>query len=298
MNGCELCPRRCSANRARQTGFCGMGDAIRAARAAKHLWEEPCISGTSGSGTVFFSGCTLGCVFCQNLRISREGFGMEITPRRLAEIFAELEQSGVHNLNLVTPTHFTPQILQALALAKPRIPVIMNSGGYERVETLKLWEGHIDIYLPDLKYFSPALSQKYSAAGDYFDFACQAILEMHRQQPELVWNGDLLQKGLIVRHLVLPGCMRDSMKLLDWLHENLPAESFLLSLMSQFTPTPACKAFPELNRRITTYEYEKVADHARALGLQGFGQERRSAREEYTPPFDLEGILPKTADKH
>lgn len=298
MNGCELCPRRCGVDRARQTGFCGMGDTIRAARAAKHLWEEPCISGTTGSGTVFFSGCTLGCVFCQNLRISREGFGMKITPQRLAEIFTELEQSGVHNLNLVTPTHFTPQILQALALAKPCIPVIMNSGGYERVETLRQWEGAIDIYLPDLKYFSPAISQKYSAAGDYFDFASQAILEMHRQQPELIWNGDLLQKGLIVRHLVLPGCMRDSMKLLDWLHENLPAESFLLSLMSQFTPTPACKAVPELNRRITTYEYEKVADHARALGLQGFGQERRSAREEYTPTFDLEGILPKTADQH
>ena len=163
----------------------------------------------------------------------------------------------------------------------------------QRVETLRLWEGSVDIYLPDLKYFSPALSQKYSGAADYFEAASRAILEMHRQQPRLVYSGGLLSRGLIVRHLVLPGCMRDSLRLMDWLHDNLPADSFLLSLMSQYTPTPACRAFPKLDRRITTYEYESVAERARTLGLQGFGQERRSAREEYTPPFDLEGVLPR-----
>lgn len=296
LNGCTLCPRACGVDRVRQRGFCGMGMELRAARAAEHLWEEPCISGTRGSGTVFFSGCTLGCVFCQNHTISHGGFGAEISPRRLAEIFQELERSGVHNLNLVTPTHFTPQILQALELAKPGIPVVMNTGGYERVETLKLWEGHISIYLPDLKYYSAALSQKYSAAGDYFAFASEAILEMHRQQPQLVWDGPLLRRGLVIRHLVLPGCMRDSLKLMDWLSHALPAESFLLSLMSQYTPTPTCQAFPEINRRITTYEYEKVAERARELGFQGFGQERRSAREEYTPSFRLEGIVPESSN--
>ena len=192
--------------------------------------------------------------------------------------------------NCATPTHFTPQILQALDLAKPSVPVVMNCGGYERVETLKRWEGKIDVYLPDLKYFSPELSAKYSAAPDYFVVASKAILEMHRQQPQLVWEGDLLKKGLIVRHLVLPGCWKDSLALLDFLDKNLPKDSFLLSLMSQYTPTAACAAYPEINRRVTTYEYRKVADRAAELGFSGFVQDRRSAKEEYTPPFDLEGV--------
>ena len=293
MEPCTLCPRMCGADRSQSTGYCGQSWDIRAARAAKHLWEEPCISGTQGSGTVFFSGCTLGCIFCQNREISAGGFGKVITPQRLADIFRELEGQGVHNLNLVTPTHFTPGILQALDLAKPTIPVVLNCGGYERVETLRRWEGYVQIYLPDLKYCGSALGARYSAAGDYFSAASRAILEMHRQQPELVWEGDLLKRGLIVRHLVLPGQWRDSVKLLDFLAESLPRESFLLSLMSQYTPTPACKAFPEIDRRLTTYEYNKVAEHALELGLRGYGQDRRSAREEYTPPFDLEGIDPR-----
>ena len=183
--------------------------------------------------------------------------------------------------------------MQALDLAKPTIPVVLNCGGYERVETLRRWERYVQIYLPDLKYCGSALGARYSAAGDYFSAASRAILEMHRQQPELVWEGDLLKRGLIVRHLVLPGQWRDSVKLLDFLTESLPRESFLLSLMSQYTPTPACKAFPEIDRRLTTYEYNKVAEHALELGLRGYGQDRRSAREEYTPPFDLEGIEPR-----
>ena len=290
MDGCILCPRQCGVDRAERVGYCGSGSLPKVARAAKHHWEEPCISGTEGSGTVFFSGCTLGCVFCQNREISRGGTGREVTIEHLADIFKRLEGQGVHNLNLVTPTHFTPQILQALELAKPTVPVVMNCGGYERVETLRQWEGKVQVYLPDLKYFSPELSAKYSAAPDYFAVASKAIMEMHRQQPQLVWEGDLLKSGLIIRHLVLPGCMKDSLKVLDFLDKNLPKDSFLLSLMSQYTPTENCKQFPEINRRVTTYEYRKVADRAAELGFSGFAQDRRSAKEEYTPPFNLEGV--------
>lgn len=290
MDGCILCPRQCGVDRTERVGYCGSGSLPKVARAAKHHWEEPCISGTEGSGTVFFSGCTLGCVFCQNREISRGGTGREVTVEHLADIFKRLEGQGVHNLNLVTPTHFTPQILQALELAKPTVPVVMNCGGYERVETLRQWEGKVQVYLPDLKYFSPGLSAKYSAAPDYFAVASKAIMEMHRQQPQLVWEGDLLKSGLIIRHLVLPGCMKDSLKVLDFLDKNLPKDSFLLSLMSQYTPTENCKQFPEINRRVTTYEYRKVADRAAELGFFGFAQDRRSAKEEYTPPFNLEGV--------
>lgn len=290
MKGCILCPRQCGVDRNERKGYCGSGVLPKVARAAKHHWEEPCISGNEGSGTVFFSGCTLGCVFCQNREISRGGVGKEVTVEHLADIFKRLEGQGVHNLNLVTPTHFTPQILQALELVKPAVPVVMNCGGYERVETLRQWEGKVQVYLPDLKYFSPELSAKYSAAPDYFAVASKAILEMHRQQPHLVWEGDLLKRGLVVRHLVLPGCMKDSLAVLDFLDKNLPKDSFLLSLMSQYTPTTACKAHPEIDRRVTTYEYRKVADRAAELGFSGFAQDRRSAKEEYTPPFNLEGV--------
>ena len=290
MDGCILCPRQCGVDRTERVGYCGSGSLPKVARAAKHHWEEPCISGTEGSGTVFFSGCTLGCVFCQNREISRGGTGREVTVEHLADIFKRLEGQGVHNLNLVTPTHFTPQILQALELSKPAVPVVMNCGGYERVETLRQWEGKVQVYLPDLKYFSPELSARYSAAPDYFAVASKAIMEMHRQQPQLVWEGDLLKSGLIIRHLVLPGCMKDSLQILDFLDKHLPKDSFLLSLMSQYTPTENCKQFPEINRRVTTYEYRKVADRAAELGFSGFAQDRRSAKEEYTPPFNLEGV--------
>ena len=290
MDGCILCPRQCGVDRTERVGYCGSGSLPKVARAAKHHWEEPCISGTEGSGTVFFSGCTLGCVFCQNREISRGGTGREVTVEHLADIFKRLEGQGVHNLNLVTPTHFTPQNLQALELSKPTVPVLMNCGGYERVETLRQWEGKVQVYLPDLKYFSPELSAKYSAAPDYFAVASKAIMEMHRQQPQLVWEGDLLKSGLIIRHLVLPGCMKDSLQILDFLDKHLPKDSFLLSLMSQYTPTENCKQFPEINRRVTTYEYRKVADRAAELGFSGFAQDRRSAKEEYTPPFNLEGV--------
>lgn len=290
MNSCTLCPRQCGADRTKALGRCGGGQTIQAARAALHFWEEPCISGSRGSGTVFFSGCPLGCVYCQNWKISRGGVGKALMPEQLAAVFFRLEKQGAHNLNLVTPTHYTEGVLQALELAKPTIPVVLNTGGYERVETLSRWEGRIQIYLPDLKYYSSEFSQRYSNAADYFAVVSRAILEMHRQQPRLEWDGDLLRRGLVIRHLVLPGGLHDSLAVLDFLDQALPKDSFLLSLMSQFTPTPACAAFPEINRRVTTYEYQRVAGRAAELGFSGYGQDRRSAKEEYTPPFDLEGL--------
>lgn len=293
QTACGLCPRRCGVDRTRQTGTCGGGSQPKIARAALHFWEEPCISGSRGSGTVFFSGCTLGCVFCQNREISRGNFGTEVSPQRLAEIFLELQEQGAHNLNLVTPMHYTTDILTALSDIKSRlhIPVVVNCGGYELAETLRLWEGYADIYLPDLKYHAPALAQRYSGAADYFDVASAGILEMHRQQPKLEWGEDgLLRRGLILRHLVLPGAWRDSMELLDWAGDALPRDSVLLSLMRQFTPTPACGDYPELNRRITTFEYEKVAGKAREMGFSGYEQDAGSAKEAYTPHFDLTGV--------
>lgn len=291
--GCTLCPRRCGARRKKQPGRCGGGALPKVARAALHHWEEPCISGTRGSGAVFFSGCELGCVFCQNREISRGNAGKEVTEDRLAQIFLDLQKKGAHNLNLVTPLQYTPQILRALDRAKPvlQLPVVVNCGGYARVETLAQWQGAADIWLPDLKYHSSALSERYSGAEDYFIYAGKAILEMHRQRPSLVWgeNG-MLKQGLIVRHLILPGAWKDSLLLLDWLAEHLPRESFLLSIMRQYTPTEACMAYPEINRRLTTFEYQKVVDRAAELGFDGFIQEAGSAVHDYTPAFDLTGV--------
>lgn len=290
---CRLCPRRCGADRSQACGRCGAGAQAKVARAAKHLWEEPCISGTRGSGTVFFSGCELGCVFCQNRAISRGNFGMEVTEARLAEIFLELQGQQVHNINLVTPLQYTPQILAALDLAKPELslPVVVNCGGYARKETLERWQDYADIWLPDLKYHSAELSARYSGAADYFDYASKAIIEMHRQQPVVEWNADgTLRRGLIVRHLILPGAWKDSLRLLEWLDSALPKDGFLLSLMRQYTPTEACGEYPEINRRLTTFEYDKVVNRAAEIGFRGFTQEASSAKAEYTPDFDLTGV--------
>ncbi|MCI8512647.1 MAG: radical SAM protein [Lachnospiraceae bacterium] len=295
-NSCRLCPRACGINRHIQTGFCGAGDTIKLARAGLHMWEEPCLSGTNGSGAVFFSGCTLKCVFCQNHAPSHENFGREVSVARLAEIFLSLQAQGAHNINLVTASHYLPSVVRALDLAKPRlhIPIVYNCGGYERVEAIRALSGYIDIYLPDLKYYDSSLSLRYSKAADYFKAASGAILEMLAQTGGLCWDKktpSLLKKGVIIRHLVLPGAREDSMRLLSWIAEALPAGSFLLSLLSQYTPFYQSKDYPEINRRLTTYEYQKVVDHAVRLGLtDGYRQERSSAREEYTPPFDLSGI--------
>ena len=294
-NPCRLCPRECRTDRSKVTGFCGCGDKIKVARAAIHYWEEPCISGKNGSGTVFFSGCTLGCCYCQNQKISAEAYGKEITTLRLSEIFLELQEKGAHNINLVTATQFLPGVIEALGYVKNKlhIPVVYTCGGYEKAETIKALEGYADIYLPDIKYFSGGLSLRYSGAADYFTIACKAVKEMIAQTGDLVYDSDgILKKGVIIRHLVLPGCRKDSFEILRWISSNLPPEKYMLSLMSQYTPFPVrSKDYPELNRKVTSFEYDSVVSEALRLGIScGYIQERSSAKEEYTPPFDLEGV--------
>lgn len=293
-NPCNLCPRQCGANRDIEKGRCGCGEKIKAARAALHFWEEPCISGSRGSGTVFFSGCTLQCCYCQNHEISHGGFGREISEERLAEVFLDLQAQGAHNINLVSATPYIPWVCRALEIARPalHIPVVYNCGGYERTETIRALKGYVDIYLPDIKYFSAELSQRYSGAADYFEVASEAVREMVAQTGGLQYDSEgMLQKGVIVRHLVLPGARKDSIAILQWMAENLPRDKFLLSLMSQYTPTARTKEFPEINRRITSMEYDSVVAEAVRLGLTGgFMQQRSSASEAFIPPFDLEGI--------
>lgn len=298
---CTLCPRACGADRAAgQTGLCGAGDTLRAARAALHHWEEPCLSGApeapTGSGTVFFSGCALGCCYCQNYGISQEGQGRPLTEARLAEIFLELQTKGAKNINLVTATQWLPWVLPALDSARRRglrLPVVYNTGGYETVQTVQALAGYVDIWLTDFKYDSPALAAELSRAGNYPAVADRALRAMLRQTGAPVYDPEgYLRRGVIVRHLVLPGQAADSQAVLRRLaavrrQEKVP---FLLSLMSQFTPFYHA-ADHGLGRRITSYEYRKVVDAALALGLtDGYMQEKSSAREEYTPPFDGEGL--------
>ncbi|WP_313071422.1 radical SAM protein [Lacrimispora sp.] len=293
---CNLCPRNCNVDRNVVTGYCGCPNTIKAARAALHHWEEPCISGTKGSGTVFFTGCTLRCCFCQNHSISQEGLGKEVSINELSQIFLRLQDQGAHNINLVTATQYLPSILPALDQVKGKlsIPVVYNCGGYETLQTIKALEGYVDIWLPDLKYESSQLSMRYSGAKDYFQVAKKAIKQMILQTgaPQLDSQGSIMKKGVIIRHMVLPGAKDDSIRLLHFMKEELPKGMYYISLMSQYTPFFHSKDFKEINRRITTYEYNKVLDEAMRLGLDsGFMQEKSSAKEEYTPPFDLEGIL-------
>ncbi len=298
---CSLCPRRCGANRAAgQTGACGAGDTLLAARAALHHWEEPCLSGppdaATGSGTVFFSGCPLHCCYCQNYAISQQGLGKAITAERLCGIFLELQEKGAKNLNLVTATQWLPWVLPALAAARRQgfaLPVVYNTGGYETVETVRALDGAVDIWLADVKYASPALAARFSAAPDYSEVCLAAVRQMLRQTGAPVYGeAGYLRRGVILRHLVLPGHADDSIRVLEQMAA-LRAETgvaFLPSLMSQFTPFYHA-AQAGLGRRITSYEYRKVVDAALRLGLtDGYMQEKSSAREEYTPPFDLEGV--------
>ncbi len=291
---CTLCPRRCGADRTLRAGVCGAGPQLKVARAALHHWEEPCISGTRGSGTVFFSACPLKCCYCQNWRISAQGLGKAIDARRLAQIFLELRDKGAHNLNLVTATQWLPWVLEALEAARAeglRLPVVYNTGGYETVETVKALAPYVDVWLADVKYVSSQLSAEYSAAPDYFEVCSTAIQQMLAQAGPPVFSPEgLLQRGVILRHLALPGSLSDSRAVLQWMAQ-LPQGSFLPSLMSQYTPFYKAQEHRALRRRISTWEYRQVVDTAIELGLvQGYMQERSSAREEYTPPFDLEGV--------
>lgn len=291
MAGCKLCPRACGADRSNgKVGFCGQTNEIRIARAALHHFEEPPISGTRGSGTVFFCGCTLRCAFCQNRDISRSGdTGRAVSARELCDIFLELQDMGAHNINLVTPTHFADGIIEALTLAKPklRIPVVYNTSGYENVDTLRRFDGLIDIYMPDFKYASLELSQKYSSAHDYSEHAISAIAEMFRQVGKYRLDTDgIMQRGLLVRHLVLPAGRHDSVRVLSLLADTVPPSDILLSLMSQYTPEFAQDSpYRELHRRITSFEYDFVLRTATELGFDGFMQAKTSASAKYTPDF-------------
>lgn len=296
MTDCTLCPRECHADRlAGRTGFCGQSAALTAARAALHYWEEPCISGTCGSGAVFFSGCSLQCIFCQNYNISLGRAGKPITTERLSEIFLQLQEQGAANINLVTAGHFIPQICRALELSKAaglKIPVVYNTGSYEKISSLRLLEGLADIYLPDLKYYSPELSDTFSHAPDYFSRACAAVREMLRQAgpPVLDPRTGLMRRGVIVRHLVLPGQTRDSKKVLRFLHESFGNDIYV-SILNQYTPMEQVREIPSLNRPVTEAEYARVLDFAEKLGItRGFRQEGGTALESFIPEFDGEGL--------
>lgn len=295
LKSCELCPRRCKADRlSGETGFCGADDRLYLARAALHFWEEPCISGEKGSGTVFFSGCNLRCVFCQNHEISRMDSKKEVTVERLSEIFLELQEKGALNINLVTPTHYIPQIIEALDISKEKglvLPVVYNTSGYETVESLKRLEGYVQVYLPDFKYMDGELSKKYSSAPDYPEKAKLALDEMVRQVGEAEFSEDgIIKKGVIVRHLVLPNHTDDSKNVISYLY-NRYGDSIFVSIMNQYTPLKQVEKIPDLNRKITDGEYDEVVDFAISLGLEnGFIQEGETQSESFIPPFDFEGL--------
>lgn len=289
---CDLCPRRCGALRTDTAGegWCRMPALPVAARAALHHWEEPPISGTRGSGTVFFTGCPLGCVFCQNGDISHQNFGKPVTEERLWDICQELIAQGAHNINFVTPTHYAHVLASLLERPLP-VPVVYNCGGYEKVDTLRALEGKVQIYLPDFKYLDPAAAQRYSGAPDYPEVASAAIQEMVRQTGPCQFDENgLLTRGVIIRHLILPGQVQGAKAVMDWVAETFPPHTVLFSLMSQYTPWGDLSQVPEVNRKLRRGEIRTAQDYMAALGLDGFTQERTSAKEEYTPPFDLTGV--------
>lgn len=304
MGECKICPRNCQVVRKDQAGYCGVSSVLKVARAGLHMWEEPCFSGERGSGTVFFSGCCLHCVFCQNQQIANGLSGKEISVERLSEIYLELQQQGANNINLVTAGHYIPQVAESLKRAKTAgltIPVLYNSSGYESVESLKMLEGLVDIYLPDFKYWKPDTANLYSKAPDYPDIARAAIAEMVRQVGEAEFEPEsrsdaeenlLMKKGVLVRHLILPGHTEESKDILKYLIETY-GDKIYISIMNQYTPMPgiAEKGFPELNRKVTEREYDKVIDYAIGLGLEnGFVQEGETAEESFIPSFDGYGV--------
>ncbi|MBE5954849.1 MAG: radical SAM protein [Lachnospiraceae bacterium] len=292
---CRLCPRECGAGRKQgRAGYCGVtGTGVYGARAALHMWEEPCISGEEGSGTVFFSGCPLRCVYCQNYEIAHADRGSEITVERLSDIFIELQDKGANNINLVTPTHYTIEIIQAIAMAKEKglkLPIVYNCSGYEKVETLRLLEGIVDVYLTDFKYMDSLSAKRYSNASDYPGAAKRALSEMVRQCGQTSFDQKgMMTKGVIVRHLLLPGQIQNGKEVVKYVYETYGDRVFL-SLMNQYTPLPHVKDYPEINRRVTEEEYEELVDYAIEIGVEnGFIQEGETAEESFIPAFDDEG---------
>ena len=294
--GCTLCPRDCHADReGEKAGYCGETTQPRLARAALHMWEEPCISGNIGSGTVFFTGCPLKCIFCQNASIASSLVGKPVSVARLAQIFLELQAKGACNINLVTPTHFVPQIASALRSAKRdglKLPIVYNTGGYEKTETLRMLEGLVDIYLPDFKYVSSRLSARYSNAPDYFEIARSSLAEMFRQVGPPVFSEEtgMMKRGVIVRHLLLPRHLADSKRVVKYLYETYGSTVYI-SLMNQYTPIRFFPDRPELNRRVSHKEYRELVDYCISLGVENaFIQEGETASESFIPPFDCEGV--------
>ncbi len=288
---CSICPRNCGADRSREPGFCGAGDEIKVARAAPHFWEEPPISGSRGSGAVFFSGCNLRCVYCQNEVISHGAFGREVGVDGLLRIFDNLVNSGVHNINLVTPSHFAVQIARALEKFDSPVPVVYNTSSYEKAETLRCLDGLVDIYLSDLKYYDSSPALKYSGAPDYFENASKAVLEMYRQTGDLVTDSEgIAVKGIIIRHMVLPGNISQAVKVFGWVRENLSPETYI-SVMRQYTPYGEAKNMSPIDREISVREYSIVREKISGLGFTNvFYQKKSSVGEKFIPDFNLEGV--------
>lgn len=295
LSVCTLCPKECKASRTQgNKGACGANDKIHVARASLHQWEEPCLSGTNGSGTVFFSGCNMGCVFCQNREISHKGKGIEVSSDRLCEIFFELKAQGAHNINLVTAGHYLPQVLKSVEKAKVKgigIPFVYNSSGYEKAEALRRAEGLLDIYLPDFKYIDTQSAMRYSAAADYPEIATAAIAEMVRQQPRCTFdNSGIMQRGVIVRHLMLPEGTEESKRIIKYLYETY-RDNIYISIMSQFTPVGNLDNFPELQKKVSKKNYDELIDYAVDLGVENaFIQEGEAADESFIPDFSGQGI--------
>lgn len=287
---CNMCPRRCGVNRKEKQGFCSSPEEFRVARAALHFWEEPCISGKRGSGTVFFSGCNLKCVYCQNSEISIKNKGTAVSSDKLIEIFEKLIAEGAENINLVNPTHYAVQLKELFEKWHCPVPIVYNSSGYESVETLKMLSGIVDIYLPDFKYIRGDKAKRYSRAQDYPETAKAAIAEMLRQQPQCVFENGIMKKGVIIRHLILPANTNSSIEIIDCFKDNF--QGAYLSLMAQYIPCTDLSEYPEISRKITEREYKKVLDHAVLAGLENvFVQELSSADEVYIPPFDFTGVM-------
>lgn len=295
MSRCRLCPRRCGAERDRSPGFCGVPAAPLVCRAAPHFGEEPCISGSRGSGAVFFAGCALGCVYCQNREISRGSAGVKLDVPALRDLFRRLADSGVHNLNLVTASHFSDTVAEALAGLRLEIPVVWNSSGYETVEQLRQLEGLVQVWLPDFKYADPMLAARYSAAPDYPQVALAAIKEMYRQAGPADLDGDgLLRRGVLIRHLILPGAAENTLRVIDAVEDHFPAQNILFSLMAQYTPMPGLDRWPELTRPVSREEYERCRSYLDFSEIEkGYVQELESAGTEQIPAFDGTGVQGK-----